>query len=134
MANVINQKVSFTASPAALFNIYLDSKKHGAAIDDTVTIGRKVGGKFTAFGRMLRWRNLMIVPGHMVVQSWRSNSWKKKDLDSILVLLFSKAGRGGKIELIHVGVPKYDYLPVKKGWLKYYWKPWKSYLKNRRSR
>lgn len=69
MANVINQKVSFTASPAALFNIYLDSKKHGAAIDDTVTISRKVGGKFTAFGGMLRGRNLMIVPGHMVVQS-----------------------------------------------------------------
>ena len=96
MANVINQKVSFTASPEALFNIYLDSKKHGAAIDDTVTISRKVGGKFTAFGGMLCGRNLMIVLGRMVVQSWRSKSWKKKDLDSILVLLFSKAGQAEK--------------------------------------
>jgi hypothetical protein len=41
MANMIHQKASFTASPEALFNIYLDSKKHGAAIDDKVTVSRK---------------------------------------------------------------------------------------------
>jgi hypothetical protein len=33
-----------------LFNLYLDSKKHAAAIDDKVTISRKVGASFTAFG------------------------------------------------------------------------------------
>jgi len=34
MATMIHQKVSFTAQPATLFNIYLDSKEHAAAIDD----------------------------------------------------------------------------------------------------
>ena len=134
MANMIHQKVTFSASPLELFRIYLDSKMHGAAIDDKVTISRKVGGTFTAFGGMLRGRNLMIMPGHMIVQSWRAKSWKKKDPDSILILLFRKAGRGGQIELIHAGMPQYDYLPIKKGWTKYYWIPWKQYLAARRSR
>jgi activator of HSP90 ATPase len=134
MANMIHQKVTFSAPPLELFRIYLDSKMHGAAIDDKVTISRKVGGTFTAFGGMLRGRNLMIMPGHMIVQSWRAKSWKKKDPDSILILLFRKAGRGGQIELIHAGMPQYDYLPIKKGWTKYYWIPWKQYLAARRSR
>ena len=38
MANIIHQTVSFTASPATLFNIYLDSKEYAAAIEDQVTI------------------------------------------------------------------------------------------------
>lgn len=133
MANMIHQTVSFTASPAALFNIYLDSKKYGAAIDDRVSIGRKVGARFTAFSGMLRGRNLVIVPNRMIVQSWRAKPWKKSDPDSILILLFHKVGRGGQIELIHVGMPDYDYLPIKRGWTKYYWIPWKKYLTARRS-
>jgi len=32
MASLIHQKVTSSASPRELFNIYLDSKKHGAAI------------------------------------------------------------------------------------------------------
>jgi activator of HSP90 ATPase len=133
MVNMLHQKVSFTASPSTLFNVYLDSKKHGAAIDDKVTISRKVGARFTAFNGMLRGRNLVIVPNRMIVQSWRAKSWKKNDPDSILILLFHGAGRSGQIELIHVGMPDYDSLPIKKGWMKYYWTPWKKYLTARRS-
>ena len=77
MANMIHQKVTFSASPRELFNIYLDSKKNGAAIDDRVTIRRKVGGTFTAFGGMLRGRNLMIVPGYMIAQTWRANHGRR---------------------------------------------------------
>ena len=117
-----------------MFNTYLDSKEHAAAIDDKVTISRKVGASFTASGGMLRGRNLMIVPGKLIVQSWRAKSWKKKNPDSILVLLFSKTSRGGQTELIHVGMPSYDYPAVRKGWQTYYWKPWKSYPRNWRSR
>lgn len=112
MMNVIRQSVRFKASPEALFNIYLDSQKHGAAIDDKVSISRKVGATFTAFNGGLRGRNLLIVPNRMVVQSWRANSWKKSDADSILILLFSKAGRGGQIELIHANVPGHTYAPL----------------------
>jgi hypothetical protein len=39
MANIIHQKVSFSASSATSFNIYLDPKKHGTAIDDVACCG-----------------------------------------------------------------------------------------------
>lgn len=133
MTNMIHQKVSFSASPRELFAIYLDSKKHGAAIDDRVTISRKIGSRFAAFGGMLQGRTLMIVPNRMIVQSWRGNSWRKGDADSILLLLFSKAGRGGQIELIQANVPSHTHTRIKEGWPKHYWTAWKTYLKNRRS-
>jgi hypothetical protein len=38
MVSIIHQKVMVSTSPRELFNIYLDSKKHGAAIDDKALI------------------------------------------------------------------------------------------------
>lgn len=129
--NIVHQRVTFPVRPEVLFDIYLDSKKHGAAIADKVSISRRVGGMFTAFNGRLRGRNLVIVPNRMIVQLWRANSWKKSDADSILILLLSKAGRGGQIELIQANVPGHTYALIKQGWPKHYWNPWKAYLKRR---
>jgi len=92
---------------------------------------RRIGGAFTAFGGQILGRNLAIVPGKMIVQSWRASHWKKEDPDSVLVLRFSKAPGGGRIDLVHVNVPQYDHKGVTQGWPKYYWKPWKTYLAGR---
>ncbi len=129
MADMIQQKISFTASPATLFNIYLDSKKHGAAIEDKVSISRKVGSRFTAFGGMVRGRTLMIVPDRLIVQSWRAKSWKKNDPDSVLILRFNPTKNGGRITLLQVNVPTHAYRNITNGWRKHYWAPWKAYLR-----
>lgn len=133
MAKTIQQTVKLTASPEELFNTYLDSKKHAAVIGSTVSIGRRVGGKFMAFDGMVTGTNLLIIPKRLIVQSWRARIWKRTDLDSILILTFSKAPGGGRISLVHVNVPNHDHAGVNKGWHKYYWKPWKAYLKRRSS-
>jgi hypothetical protein len=91
-------------------------------------MSRKVGGKFTAWGNQLRGRNLLIVPKRLIVQSWRATHWKTSDPDSILILEFSKAPGGARVDLVHVNVPPYDHKGVTQGWPKYYWKPWKKYL------
>jgi activator of HSP90 ATPase len=105
-------------------NTYLDSKLHSAVTGGKAKISRKVGGRFTAWGGQLSGRNLIIVPNKMIVQAWRSNHWKASDPDSILILHFSHALRGARIDLAHVGVPEYDHKGVTQGWPKYYWEPW----------
>jgi activator of HSP90 ATPase len=94
-------------------------------------VSRRVGAGFTAFGGALRGRNLLIVPKRMIVQAWSSRQWRAGDPDSILVLCFSKARGGGRIDLVHVNVPAHDHKGVTKGWPKYYWAPWKRYLAKR---
>jgi activator of HSP90 ATPase len=128
MAKTIQQTVKLPASPEALFDTYLDSKKHGAMIDATASMSRRVGGTFSVFDGSIRGKNLMIVPKRIVVQSWRAETWKRSDPDSILILLFSKATGGGQIELIHLNVPSHTHQIIKEGWPKHYWKPWKTQL------
>ncbi len=108
----------------------MDSAKHTASTGMPAKISRKVGGKWSAFGGMILGRNLELVPNCMIVQTWRSAEWKKADLDSILIVRFEKSASGGAtVELTHVGVPEYDQKGVTNGWVKYYWEPWKKYLK-----
>jgi len=128
MTKTILQSAKFNATPGELFELYLDAKKHSAATGAPVKISRKVGGAFNAFGGAISGRNLLIILGTMIVQAWRATHWKKTDLDSILVLTFSKAPEGGRIDLVHVGVPQHDHKGVRLGWPKYYWKPWRAYL------
>ena len=128
MTPALQQRVRFNASPDRLFNLYMDSEQHTAATQAKAVVNRRVGGKFSAFGGMLSGRMLAIVPNRMIVQSWRAKHWKKTDLDSVLVLTFSKVPDGTQIDLVHVNVPVHDHDGVKKGWAKYYWRPWKAYL------
>ena len=100
--NVIRQSARFSASPKELFSIYTDSKKHFAATGVKASVSARVGAKFTAFEGMLSGQNLMVVPGKMIVQRWRSKHFHKSDPDSILILTFSRAGKGGCIDLVHV--------------------------------
>jgi activator of HSP90 ATPase len=128
MTKTIQQSVRFAAPPRTLFEMYLDSGKHAAATGGKAAMSRKVGGAFTAWNKMLRGRNLMIVPNRLIVQSWRSVNFKAGDADSILILEFSKAPGGGQVDLVHVNVPQQDHEGVSRGWPNYYWKPWKKYI------
>jgi activator of HSP90 ATPase len=129
--NVIQQSVTLNASPEELFRTFLDSKRHSAMTGARARMSRRVGANFTAFDGELKGQNLLIVPNRMIVQAWRARQWKAADPDSILILRFTKAADGGRIELIHVNVPAYDRKGVRHGWPKYYWKPWKAYLSRR---
>lgn len=117
------------ATPAKLYELFMDSAKHTASTGMPAKVSRKVGGKWSAFGGMILGKNLALIPNRMIVQTWRSSEWKKADPDSILVVSFEKSASGGaQVELAHVGVPEYDHDGVTKGWVKYYWEPWKEYL------
>jgi activator of HSP90 ATPase len=133
MTKPIVQSVLFKASPAKLFRIYTRSREHSAATGSKAVVSPKAGAKFTAFEGMLSGRNLIVIPNRMIVQAWRATHWKKTDLDSILVLSFSAAPEGGRLDLVHVGVPQHDHKGVRLGWPKYYWKPWRAYLAKRRA-
>lgn len=105
MPKTIQHKVTFRASPDKLFDTYLSSRKHSAATGAQAVMSRKVGGRFTAHGNHLKGRTVAMVPKRLIVQAWRATNWKKGDLDSILVLVFSKARGGGRITMTHVNVP-----------------------------
>ncbi|MGZ4789662.1 MAG: SRPBCC domain-containing protein [Terriglobales bacterium] len=128
MTKAIQQSVEFKVSPETLYETYIDSRKHSAATGAPARVGRKVGAAFRAFDGQLVGKNLVIVPKRMIVQSWRSTHWKESDLDSTLVITFSKTAKGSRVDLVHVNVPDHDHRGVTDGWRRYYWKPWRAYF------
>lgn len=132
MTPAIEQSATFQATPAELYQLFMDSAKHTAATGASAKISRKVGGKWSAFGGMILGKNLALVPNRMIVQSWRSSAWKPADPDSVLVVSFEKTKNGAAVHLAHVGVPPHDHKGVTLGWKKFYWEPWDAYFKARK--
>ena len=109
--------------------MYLDPKAHAAFTGMPVKVSAKPGAAFSAFGGSISGTTLAAIPHRLIVQSWRSVNFGKKDPDSVLILAFSSAGEeAGRIDLVHVDVADKDAEGVRKGWKKFYWTPWKKYL------
>ena len=130
MPRTVQQVVVLPVSPDRLFDMYLDPAKHAAFTSAPVTIGSQAGLPFRAFNNMLLGTILQVVPKRLIVQSWRSGHWKAEDIDSTLILTFWPDEDSGRIELVHVNVPDHDFEGVSEGWEKYYWSPWRAYLKS----
>lgn len=128
MAKNIVQQATFPVSPRTLYTMFLSSEEHSAACGGKAKIDPRVGGKFTAWDGSLWGRTLLLNPGKMIVQSWRSTGFKPNDEDSILILKFSGNANRGTISMIHANVPESDAKGVTSGWPLYYWKPWAKYL------
>ena len=133
MRSVITQSVTMPAQPDALFEMYMDAGAHAAITGAPVTISKSPGAEFSAFGGALSGTMLFALRPTLIVQSWRSTAFKPDDLDSTLILQFKAAGSDGQIDLVHLDVPDHDYEGVVQGWEKYYWTPWREYLRSTRS-
>jgi activator of HSP90 ATPase len=124
----IIQSIKLPASPEELYRTMMDSKNHTTMTGMPAKIGAKAGEKWTAFGGSIYGRNLMLVPGKIIVQAWRSTYFKKSDPDSIMVMTFNKVPGGARIDLVHVNVAAQDHKGVTNGWKQYYWDPWRAYI------
>jgi uncharacterized protein YndB with AHSA1/START domain len=131
MPGIITLAAVLPKSPSRLYAMYLDPTEHAGFTGTPVKIAARVGAPFEAFGGALSGRILQLVPNRLIVQSWRSRHFSKRDVDSTLVLSFWPDPGGGRIELTHVNVAECDFAGVSEGWSKYYWVPWRAYLDKR---
>ncbi|HUR68752.1 MAG TPA: SRPBCC domain-containing protein [Candidatus Thermoplasmatota archaeon] len=127
----IAQSVKFAATPDALFDLYMDAKKHAAATGAEASITRKVGAPFTALDGSITGHNLAVVPKRLVVQRWISNEWDDEEPASTLVLAFSPDANGARVDLVHANVPDDHAAALDAAWHESYWKPWRAWLKKK---
>lgn len=129
MARTVTLAVDLPCPPARLYAMYLNPKLHAAFTGAPVKIAARAGAPFEAFGGAISGTILQVIAKRLIVQSWRSTQFAKRDMDSTLILAFSAQGKGGRIELTHVNVADSDFGGVSEGWSKYYFVPWRAYLK-----
>ena len=128
MSKTIVQTVDFNASPEELYALYADSKKHSAATGTSAKISSKVGGSCEAYDGSLTGTTLGNIRNRLFVQTWRSSDWSADQDDSVLMLVFEKRGKGGRLTMVHANIPEEHYPGIKSGWTEYYWTPWKRFL------
>jgi uncharacterized protein YndB with AHSA1/START domain len=128
MCKTIKHRVKFNASPATIYDILADSKKHQAVTGRKATISRKIGGTFSVSGNDVSGINVDLVPGRRIVQAWRHRKFPEGIFSMAAVTLTPTTNGGTELVLTHRGVPK-DLIPeTELGWREQYWSRIKAYL------
>src|SRR5579863_2600927 len=118
----IRQTVRFKAPPQRVYDVLMNSRQHQALSGEPARISRRVGGKFTAWGRHISGFNLALKPGRRIVQAWRAHDWPE-DQYSIATFDIRKVKGGSELVFTQVGVPLHRYRGHSSGWRLYYWNP-----------
>lgn len=128
MCKTIKQRVKFKASPATIYELLADSKKHAAVTGRPAAISRRIGGPFSARGNEVAGVNVDLVPGRRIVQAWRHRRFPEGIFSMAAVTLSPTADGGTDLVLTHRGVPK-DLIPeTERAWRDVYWSGIKAYL------
>jgi hypothetical protein len=76
-------------------------------------------------------RNLELVPGERIMQSWRTADFTDEHEDSIVTLTLTEVEGGTLLTLAHSDVPDEQTSYEPGGWQEHYFEPMKEYFANR---
>ena len=129
MAKHITQKVSFKKTkPKALFDLYMNAKKHSMVTGGPAIISAKEGSKYAAHGGYITGKNLQLVKDRLIVQTWRAEGWDENDIDSTFIINLEQKGADVVLHVVHANLPDKHSGHIDKGWHDHYWNPWKQHL------
>lgn len=129
MTKTIVQKVVFKNTTAkALYELYMDEKKHSAVTGGPAKITAKEGAKYSVHGGYIAGKNLHLIKDKLIVQTWRAQGWDKDDIDSIFMIKLEPKGKDVILQMVHANIPNKQVEGIKKGWNSHYWEPWKKHL------
>jgi uncharacterized protein YndB with AHSA1/START domain len=126
----IRQSVFLPASPEVVFDTLMTVKGHSGFSGAPARISRKVGATFNVWGGYIHGKNLELIRGKKIVQSWRPSeeSWPEDYYSTVSFTLAPVKG-GTRLTFIHSGVLADHAGHLASGWKKSYWDPLSVYLK-----
>ena len=118
---------SFHVPRQVVYDTWLDSDGHGAMIGASASASNEVGGEFMAHDGYITGKNLELIPGKLVRQSWRTQQFADSDPDSELEITLEPEGTGTRLTLKHTNLPD-DGMHYKTGWIEHYFTPMKAHF------
>lgn len=127
MSKLIQQTVTFKASPHEVYELLMDSSKHAAFSGSPAQISREVGGEYSAFDGYITGKNLKLLPDQEIVQSWHAADWPEDQFSTVTFVLLHIA-EGTRLNFCHADVPEDTEAEFTQGWIDNYWEPMKKML------
>jgi activator of HSP90 ATPase len=117
----------FGVSPSKLYNAWLNSEEHSGMTGGTAIVSDEVGGEFNAWDGYISGRNIELVKGEKILQTWRTTEFDTEAPDSSLCILFETTDVGARVTISHDNLPE-DGMRYEQGWIDYYFEPMKAYF------
>ena len=111
------------ASPAEIYRAWLDSIAHSEMTGGDATMSDEVGADISAWDGYITGRNLELVPGERIVQSWRTTEFDDEFEDSIVTIVLQETEDGTLLTLEHSNVPDEHKSYEEGGWQSNYFEP-----------
>ncbi len=128
----IRQTIVLPGSPNEVYDLLMTTKGHVAFTGAPARISGKVGGRFMAWGGYIHGRNLKLVRGKMIYQTWIPSDPKwPKGHESRVRYSLVVAPRGTRVTFTHSRVPREHVGHLSAGWKESYWAPLRTYLTSR---
>lgn len=118
------------ASAQEIYDAWLDSLAHSAMTGGAATMSDEIGAEVSAWDGYISGRNLELVPGERIVQSWRTTRFTDEHEDSIITVMLEDADDGTLLTLVHSNVPDEQRTYEEGGWESNYFEPMKVYFGN----
>jgi activator of HSP90 ATPase len=120
-----------TVIPATAQDIYdtwLDSRGHSEMTGGKASMSTELDADVSAWDGYITGRNLELVPGERIVQSWRTREFPDDHEDSIITVTLVKADSGTLLTLVHANVPDGQTSYELGGWQEHYFEPMQEYF------
>lgn len=124
----ITQKVVVPATPAKVYEAFLNPRIHAAFTGSPATGSARVGAKFTAWDGYISGVHRELVKDRRIVQEWQTTEWPEGAEPSSVAFTFKIVEGGTEIRMVHSKVPAEQADAYRQGWIDYYWTPLAAYF------
>jgi len=116
------------ATPDEIYEAWLDSVAHSEMTGGEANVSGEVGADFSAWDEYITGRNIELVPGERIVQSWRTSEFSDEHADSVVTLTLEPVEEGTLLTLVHSNVPDEHRSYEEGGWESQYFEPMRVYF------
>ena len=116
------------ASREEIYQAWLDSIGHSEMTGGEATTSDEVGAEVSAWDGYISGRNLELVSGERIVQSWRTSEFGDEDEDSVITVVLQETEDGTLLTLEHSNVPDEHKSYEQGGWQSNYFEPMVAYF------
>lgn len=126
----IQQVVLIYATPARLFDLFLDNQKHADFTGAETEIEKRIGGKFSTYDGYAWGEITALEPGKKIALRWKAEEeeWPNDHWSEVEMLLEPVGADTTRLTFTHHHVPEEIADQIAQGWYDFYWEPLNSWL------